>query len=267
MYIGDGQELTFLDKTLNVESSTKAYKETTLDFAYEGPAPDNIFTVEAIGETCLDKNNGKISIDAAVEDNYLVTVNGQEYAFTSNTVIENLEPGNYNFCVTNTEESLEQCYELSIAGGVSLAGKIAVGKENLAKVTITKGSAPFTVVKNGEALFETQLSDFSVSVENGDVLEVKSKSSCQGVLSKTIDLLGEIKAYPNPSKGIFEMFVSSKLENISIEIYNLRSQLIEKRMYKVTNGKLTLDIRNKPNGVYIVKMNTGKPVHLKLIKN
>ena len=98
------------------------------------------------------------------------------------------------------------------------------------------------------------------------MIEVKSKSACQGVLSKTIDLLENVRAYPNPSKGNFEIFVSNNIKNIDLEIYNVRSQLVEKGAYKVTNGRLNLDISNVPNGVYIVKMNIDKPVFVKLIK-
>ncbi|WP_298767172.1 T9SS type A sorting domain-containing protein [uncultured Polaribacter sp.] len=267
LYIGEGAQLTFLDETLNGDADGKAFQETTLDFAYNGPVPANIFTVESIGETCVDKSNGIINITAATSGNYTAMLNGEEYNFENNTTIENLSPGTYSLSITTQGQDAPQLYEFTIAAGANLAGKISVGKENSAKISITEGVAPFTVIKNGVVLFETQLKDFSINVADGDQIEIKTKSACQGVLSKTIDLLENITAYPNPSKGNFEIFVSSSLKNVDVEIYNIRSQLIEKRAYTVINGKLSVDISNRPSGVYIVKMNIEKPVFLKLIKN
>jgi hypothetical protein len=266
MYIGEGQQLSFFTNTLTGNADSKAYQETTLDFVYEGPVSANVFTVEAVGETCVNKSNGSINITAVTNGNYTATLGDNSYEFDSTTTIENLEPGSYSLCIATEGEDVEQCYELVIAAGANLAGKISVGKQSSAKIDIAEGSAPFTVVKNGEVVFETQLTSFSLNVANGDMIEVKSKSACQGVLSKTIDLLENVRAYPNPSKGNFEIFVSNNIKNIDLEIYNVRSQLVEKGAYTVTNGRLNLDISNVPNGVYIVKMNIDKPVFVKLIK-
>ncbi|WP_299012512.1 T9SS type A sorting domain-containing protein [uncultured Polaribacter sp.] len=267
MYIGEGEQLKFLDNTLVADEEDKAFQESTLDFVYTGPASANNFTVEVLGETCVDKSNGSINITAAVNGNYTATLNGVNYPFNNSTIIEDLEPGVYELAITTEGVDAPQLYELTVAGGVTLSGKIAVGKQSSAEISIAEGEAPFTVIKNGEVLFETQLKDFSISVNNGDNIEVKSKSACQGILSKTIDLLEDVRAYPNPSKGNFAIFVSTELENVDLEIYNIRSQLIKKGTYTITNGKLSLDISNMPNGVYVVKMNADKPVFVKLIKN
>jgi hypothetical protein len=265
MYIGEGQQLKFLDETLNGDADAKAYQETTLNFVYEGPLPVNIFTVETVGETCIDKKNGRINISSSIEDAYIASINSNTYNFTNSTSIENLEPGSYNLCIAITGKDFEQCYELVIAGGSSLAGKIQITKTS-ANVSVESGTAPYSVYKNGEQVFETYQSDFSVNVSNGDKLEVKSKDACQGIMSKTINLLESIKAYPNPSEGVFEMYIPSDIESIDLEVYNVHSQLISSGVYEVNFGKVILDIKDKPNGLYFVKINSKVPVFVKLIK-
>ncbi|MFS4482729.1 T9SS type A sorting domain-containing protein [Hyunsoonleella sp. 2307UL5-6] len=267
MYIGEGQQLKFLEETVTANTELRAYQESTLDFVYDGPVSANIFTVQTVGETCINKNNGSINISAITSGNYTATIGDSISEFEDTTTIENLEPGIYTLCISIDGEDFEQCYELTIAAGANLTGKIVVGKESSAQVSITEGSAPFTVIKNGEILFETQLTNFSLNIANGDEIEIKSKAACQGVLYKTIDLLENLKAYPNPSKGIFEMSIPTNFKNVDLEIYNIQSQLVEKGLYTVINGKLSLDISSKPNGVYIVKINTDKPAFVKVIKN
>lgn len=246
MYIGEGQQITFLDETLIADTDAKAYQESTLDFVYSGPVPDNIFTVETSGETCINKSNGTISISAVIEGNYTATLDGNTYDFNSATTIENLQPGTYSLCIAINGQDFEQCYELTIAGGVNLTGKISVTKKS-ASVSVTSGTAPYTVFKNGIELFETNQSNFSVDVNHGDKIEVKSKASCQGEMSKTINLLEDIKTYPNPSEGVFEMYIPSDIDSIDLEVYNIHSQLIQSGTIKVNFGRVLLNIEDKPN--------------------
>jgi hypothetical protein len=265
MYIGEGQQLKFLDKTLTADADAKAYQESLLDYAYTGPVPSNIFTVETIGESCVDKNNGSINISSEVDGSYEASIDGKTYDFTNSTSIENLEPGTYNLCIAITNTDFKQCYELIIEEGSSLTGKIQVTKKS-AHVSVATGSGPYSVYKNGEPLFETYQSNFSIAVNHGDEIEVKSKAACQGAMTKTINLLEDIKAYPNPSEGIFEMYIPNDIESISLEVYNIHSQMIHSGTFKVNSGSVILNIEDKPNGIYFVKINSKIPVFIKLIK-
>ena len=263
LYIGKGEQLTFNGQTLDADTDGKAYLEYTLDYVYD--FSPNSFTIETVGETCLDKKNGQVNISAGIGKNYIATINGNTYNFTDNTSIENLEPGTYDLCITIDGDSFKQCYQLVVEGGVSLTGKISVTKKS-ASVSVTSGTAPYTVFKNGTELFETNQSNFSVDVNHGDKIEVKSKASCQGEMSKTINLLEDIKAYPNPSEGVFEMYIPSDIDSIDLEVYNIHSQLIQSGTIKVNSGSVLLNIEDKPNGIYFVKINSKTPVFVKLIK-
>jgi hypothetical protein len=72
--------------------------------------------------------------------------------------------------------------------------------------------------------------------------------------------------YPNPTKGIFEMFVPITFQEIYIELYSLNSILISKGIYPVVNQKIQLNLENQSKGVYIAKTYLDAPVSLLIIK-
>ncbi|NJX14292.1 DUF4955 domain-containing protein [Tamlana crocina] len=225
----------------------------------------NNFTIEVTGETCKDKGNGKVFISAAATHNYKASIDGLDYEFTDSKTIENLAPGTYDLCIDLVGDSHKQCYEITIDGGASLSGKIKIEKKS-AQISVQSGAGPYTVFKNGKQLLETIQSDFSVQVEHGDKLQVKGKDACQGELSKNINLLEEVKAYPNPSSGEFELYLPTSLEFVNVQVYNLQSQLVSSKDYKLSSGRLILSLLDKPNGIYFAKVNVPESVFVKLIK-
>ncbi|MHB1147375.1 MAG: reprolysin-like metallopeptidase [Lutibacter sp.] len=228
--------------------------------------PSNNFTVEVISETCPGKNNGQIKITAVTALNYTTTINNVALNFTSTTATSaNLAPGTYNFCIGVSGQTYQQCYAITVAAGTTVSAKssIASGK---ASIEIEKGTAPFTVFVNGLEQFETNAPLFSVEVKSGDVLEVKTAVSCEGVYSKTIDGIDGVFAYPNPTNGAFEITVPNSLTEVVVALYNINSQLISTKKYPVVYGKVQLSLENKPTGLYFAKVNLDQPVTLKIIK-
>ena len=227
--------------------------------------PSNNFTVVVTGETCPSKNNGKIVITALSNQPYTVTINNIAYNFTSTTTAINLSPTSYNFCIGVTGQTYQQCYDVTVAAGTTVSGKSSVvsGK---ASVEIEKGTAPFTVFVNGQEQFETSAPMFSVEVKSGDILEVKTAVSCEGIYSKKIDSIDGIFAYPNPTQGAFEITVPTSETEVVVELYNINSQLISVKTYPVIYGKVSLSLENKPTGLYFAKVNLDQPITLKIIK-
>ena len=231
----------------------------------QDPLAANNFTIETIGETCADKDNGKLIITGNATHDYTTTINGVAYDFTKELTIEDLTPGTYDFCIDVVGENYSHCYEVTIAGGASLSGKIEVVKKS-ASVSVTSGTGPYKVFINGIELFETNQTSFSIGVNHGDEIRVESKEACQGLMAKTINLLEDIKAYPNPTSGLFELYIPNTIEAIELEVYNIHSQLITSKVYPVQGGKVQLNLENKPKGIYFVKVISEKPVFIKLIK-
>ncbi len=65
-----------------------------------------------------------------------------------------------------------------------------------------------------------------------------------------------IKIFPNPSKGKFEVFTSdnSLIKNISARVYNIQGQKIFEENYK-EQSKFTIDISNHSQGIYFLHLN------------
>jgi hypothetical protein len=232
--------------------------------------PSNNFEIIVTSETCPTKDNGQINITANSTQTYEVTIVGtlgftDTQAFTDNSSFDNLVPDFYDVCIGVTGESYEQCFVVAIKEGTTVEGKSSIvsGKSS---IEIAEGTAPFTIYVNGEETFTTASSLFSVDVKHGDLIEVKTAVSCEGVYSKTVELLEGIIAYPNPSNGIFEISLPVSQKEVIIELYNIQSQLISIKTYPILYGKVRLNIGNQPAGMYIARVQLNSPIILKIIK-
>ena len=230
--------------------------------------PADNFTIESRAETCANKNNGQIVINAAQTYNYVATVNGTNYNFTNNSLtISNLAPGVCPVCITIPgKANFEQCYSLTITKGSSLTGKSSVSS-NVASVQIVEGTAPFEVYVNGTTQFETSATNFTVPVKQGDFLEVKTAIACEGIYATSImDPLSGFVAYPNPTHGVIEIATPTLKTEIAVELYNLNGQLVSKGVYSVSNGKVQLNLEKESAGVYFAKVHLDIPVSLTIVK-
>ncbi|WP_457618221.1 thrombospondin type 3 repeat-containing protein [Lutibacter sp.] len=223
------------------------------------------FTIEIISETCPNKNNGRIIISAQLSYNYIATINGADYDFTTNLTVDNLSPGNYEICIIVTNQTSPYCYNIVILEGTTISGKASV-TTNKAAIEITQGTPPYIVLINGKEQLQTVSPLFTIDVKHGDLLEVKTGVACEGIFSKTIDLFEVITVYPNPTSGIFEIALPMSLKEIKIELFTTNNQLISSKTYSVINGKVQLNIENMPVAVYFAKLHLDKPVTLKIIK-
>ena len=228
--------------------------------------PSDNFSIQLLGESCTGKDNGQVVISADATHDYVATIDGVSYDFTDTTTLTDLAPGTYDLCISVTGKDYEQCYGITIAGGVSLSGSIQVAS-NSAHVAVATGTAPFTVFKNGELLFQTQEYSFSLAVSQGDEIAVNSKEACEGELITRVGMLASPYAYPNPTTGSFVLYVPTTAKEVELEVYNIYSQQIQMGRYDVSDGKVELDINNAPQGVYFVKLSSEIPVFIKIIKN
>lgn len=226
--------------------------------------PDN-FKIEGIGETCLDKNNGQIKISAVESNNYIAIVNGVEYNFSTSKNIDNLLPGAYDICITDTNASFKQCFNVDIPKATKIVGKSAINS-NKAEIEISNGTAPFNVFLNNVKVLQTKTPFFNINVDHGDLIEVKTAVSCEGIFSQEVDLFNEIIVYPNPTNWLVEIVLPINEKEVQVELYNLQSQLISSKIYSVLYGKIQISLDEKPSGIYVAKLNLKTPVLLKIIK-
>ncbi|NOR28133.1 MAG: hypothetical protein GQ540_06350 [Lutibacter sp.] len=229
----------------------------------------NNFNVEVISETCPDEGNGQILISAIEDYTYTTTINGiPSESFTKNDdfKVDTLEPGIYNLCISVTGQTFVQCFDVEVIEGEQVVADATVNFSK-AEIEIKMGTAPYTIYVNGEESFKTSSPVFNVDVKHGDLIEVKTAKSCEGTFSKTIELLDEIVAYPNPTNGIFDIALPVSQKEVVIELYTIHSQLISTRTYPITYGNVQLTLENQPTGLYIAKVKLESPIILKIIKH
>jgi beta-galactosidase len=225
---------------------------------------DGTLSVETTSETCPDKDNGKVKITAESSGNYTAVFNnGASINFNSETIIEDIAPGTYNLCVTDITTSIESCYSLQIAEGVVVSGKSSLGKDKV-DISIEKGTAPYNVYVNGEQLFQTSSSSFMVTAGYGDVVEVKTDKTCEGIFSTIVG--ANLMANPNPTGSLVNILMPVGVHKVCVELYDAYSQLISSKNYDVLDGGIQLDITNKAIGVYVAIVQLDSPVAVKIIK-
>ena len=227
--------------------------------------PDNNFKIETVSETCPNKGNGKLEITAVENLNYKVNIKGTDYSFNNNLEVDNLTPGTIDICISVEGETFEQCFVVTIEAGTSVSGKATV-ISNKVNVEISQGTAPYNIFVNGAEVFQTMNTSFSVDVSHGDFVQIKTNVDCEGVFAKQINLLEYITAYPNPTKGQFEIALPIDKKEVIIELYNMQSQLISSKWYSVNFGKVLLNIENLTSGIYFAKIQLEKVETLKIIK-
>jgi hypothetical protein len=268
-YVHNGSNTTSDSFTYKANDGTSNSNIVTVSISIVPFSVDyNNFLIETKSETCLGKNNGQIIINATQNYNYTATINSTNYNFINNNLtVADLPPGLYNVCINVTGQSFQQCYNLTIGKGGTLTGKTSSVSSNSVAIEITEGTAPFEVILNGSTKFTTDQSNFTVDVNQGDLIVVKSSIACEGIYSKTIsDLPSGIVAYPNPTKGLFEISIPTTQKEIYVELFSINSVIISKGIYPVLNQKIQLSLENQSNGVYVVKTYSDTQVNLIIIK-
>lgn len=76
-----------------------------------------------------------------------------------------------------------------------------------------------------------------------------------------------LKMFPNPTEGLFEIFLPDHSQKGTIDISNVLGQVISSKKYEEKQGRINLDITNQSSGVYFVtvKLN-GKKIGCKIVK-
>jgi len=231
--------------------------------------PVDNFTFEVKGETCPDRENGKIEISVMEEHSYKMSLIGEGLdiirSFNNGINLNGLKPGNYTACITVDGEDFEQCFELTIAEGITISGKVET-KSKEVFVQINKGTAPFEIYFNNELLFETNSNAIFFNVENTGDLVVKTAVECEGILKKNILIDEVVSVYPNPSNGYYELQLQDTIDNVFVEVFNIMGQRVQSNIENVNGNKIQVNIKQFPAGIYFVKLNLEKPLTVKVIK-
>ncbi|HXB13428.1 MAG TPA: choice-of-anchor tandem repeat GloVer-containing protein [Bacteroidia bacterium] len=91
-------------------------------------------------------------------------------------------------------------------------------------------------------------------------------NSVEGINELTLNKGGNVKVFPNPSNGLFQLQANSKqlMTNSSIEVYNMLGEKIYSKQFfpqgsirTTLNSQLSIDISNNANGIYLYRVTSN----------
>lgn len=250
-----------------VDSCPNSPKGTVVDETGCFYMPSNNFIIEVINETCIDKNNGKINISATIPYIYTANINGANYSFTDENALAltNLAVGPYEICISIENQNFNQCFNVNIAKGESVSGKVKVSSK-FALITLNKGTPPFKVYLNGIEKIRTMNMAFELPVKQGDLIEVKTNISCEGVFSKEINFEDLVSLYPNPISTNVNFNFPTEIMGLNVTIYSVLGGVIFERKILKSNPKV--DISSLKKGLYFLQVKYNHEVKtFKILKN
>lgn len=192
------------------------------------------------------------------------------------------------------------CYSTDGVYDVTLITTNALGSDTLtqsAYINVANSPSLFTVIQSGDSLIAPQgfssyewyynnvliANDtlyYHVANQNGDYgVVVGNANGCQLGVNITNFNVGvnnlfsdkDVEVYPNPSKGTFEISISSIFQNsVAVSILDNIGNLIREEYFKVNSGmnKIMIQENDLASGIYTLKlMNDKKVVSKKLIIN
>jgi 1,4-alpha-glucan branching enzyme len=234
--------------------------------------PATNFKLEVTNPTCQGKNNGILKITATESHNYIATVNGVDYPFTTTLTVSNLSPKTYPICIKiPSQNNYTQCFEFVVTNPPGLSGRTAfesIGNKTVANITIESGTAPYVVEINGKSVLESAETTIQVNIKNGDLVEVKSSNSCEGIWSQQIDFLKDILVFPNPATNYINLFIPDYLHQNThrIQLYNYTGKMMIDQVYPINNQYLKIPLDDLASGLYILKLQLDSPLTFKVIK-
>ena len=271
VFTGGKLEVTNTTETISLQPGEyRIYSTIKLNNLTFSLAPDN-FEIQVTGETCVNKSNGQISINAKELNNYTATIDGMDYDFTTNLTIDNLNAGTYDICITLLEEpTYEQCFILVIEEAAIITGKSTSTKteeKNTETIEIISGTPPYSISINGVETQKTNSALITVEVVHGDKISISSKFACEGTFEKNMSFLDDFITYPNPTNGKVKIAIPrTNQEELMISIFNMQQQLISRKLYAINYNKIEINLEEKPTGLYIIKLELDSPINLKIIK-
>jgi hypothetical protein len=231
--------------------------------------PNDNFTILITGETCLNSNNGKITITAQEIYNYTAILIGedimegtgevfyQEYNFTNDVDILNLLAGTYEMCITIAEwPEFQICYTIVITQPDPLevfASRMASG--NALSITMT-GNSKYHIEFNDET-FTTYNPIISLELQQGtNTLKVSTDLECQGIYEKNILVTNSAFVYPNPFSSQISIYTDNEGESVTVNMYSMFGQLVLTKTFINQGLSMEVDTSILTAGMYFITIQT-----------
>lgn len=239
--------------------------------------PATNFTIQTIDESCMNSNNGKITISAQKTLNYnaTLTLNSLNINknFTDNIEFRDLDSGEYEICITvNDVTSYKQCNTVIISEPEVLSVESRI---NISQKTITlnlKGGELYTIELNNN-VYKTSDKEITLPLSSYKInnVFVKTDKNCQGHYKDAINLHPKTLIYPNPVKGDYLQVHLKELQNeqiVEMLLITLDGKIILKDNFKTSEGYLTIDVSSVNEGLYLLKLKIENQIQTyKILRN
>ena len=231
-------------------------------FTYVNSLPVSNFRISSKGESCINSNNGSVSISAAEPLNYFATITGENtnktQAFKSTSEFSGLAAGTYSVCITiDGRSNYKQCYKVEISRPKKLELHVSVNNTaDKSSITLTMGGGTFYKVELNGVMYTTPQDQLTLPVTQGNIiLRVMTDTQCQGVIEKNFNISPAIKLFPNPFGDILNIDLSDRISKTArVEIRNTAGKLVFSDRLNNTNGLLTINLSHLEPAIYYVKL-------------
>lgn len=99
-----------------------------------------------------------------------------------------------------------------------------------------------------------------------DSFEITAADNVLAVTDIDKAKLESLIAYPNPSSGYFSIKVPGQFQEVKVRTYSIQSQLLSVKSYRVSGGKIEIDLTNRPAGLYLMKLDIDQSNVMKVMK-
>ncbi|MGF1923247.1 MAG: T9SS type A sorting domain-containing protein [Bacteroidia bacterium] len=270
--VGAGSSVITASQLGNSNYNAAPEVSQTLDVVYSLPVSN--FSVKATDETCKTSNNGAINITAVQALNYTATIiingNTTTYPFNSTLVVNNLQAGTYNVCITVAgQPNYKQCFDLTIKEPKDLAVYSSMKDDGNTVLLKLEGSELYRIELNGQVITTREQEISLPLVKGNNIVKISSDLTCQGVITKTFLTTNSISLYPNPVKNTLNINTGLSTSNtVRVDIHALDGRLVHTSQHRAEYGQLGVDLSKLNKGLYVLTLTVGssKTVH-KIIKD
>ncbi|WP_152286209.1 T9SS type A sorting domain-containing protein [Flavicella marina] len=229
------------------------------------------FKMLAIGETCNGNNDGKITIVASENLQYVAKISGVsiEKQFTTTTEFTNLPADTYTVCITiQGNNDFEQCFDLTVVKPSTLQVKSEVLKNsNVANLKLS-GAELYRIEVNNTT-YMTDESEIKIPLTSGEnKISVTTNKDCQGQHIETIALSNAQLYLSNPVSDMLHISALNFTDNeVFYQIYATTGSIEKTGTTQLLDNNFYIDVTSLSSGIYIVNFSSkNHKIQSKFIK-
>jgi hypothetical protein len=230
-----------------------------------------LFRLSATNLSCSASADGMIEIEASQDQlDFVLYLNGapagQLNASNAHRLqLSELSAENYTLCAEPIGGGFQsRCFEVSLRAPEALQVDVdAQIEKGVLDLRLGKGKI-YEIVHNGQRKRSTEANQRLILSKGMNTVEVKTDLPCQGSFSATYFVSEEVRVYPNPTKGISEVYIGGSDESATLILRTASGAFITERSLSIPQNRLVhIDLSAHNPGLYLIEI---KGEHLRATK-